>query len=305
MIKGVITESKSGRTVILAKRVVDCSGDADLAALCGAPFEKCALGPDEKTDMMFGTLIFGAADVDVETVMRNLRENPHMLDRLRHEFISDGFAKAQEDGYPIPPHGFQGTVIFNRVTKGEVTAINRVRVPVDGNDVQSLTAAEILSRQEALDTLALLRRYEPGFGEARLRHFATAMGVRETRRITGRYRLTFEDITGQRKCGDTVGAYPVCMDGPAVCKAAVTGAYFHIPFGIVVPEGPRNLLVAGRSVSATKDATHTTRGVDFCMATGQACGIASALSIRSGRDSAEVELETLQDELVRQGVRIR
>lgn len=303
-VKGVFTESKSGRQAILAKRVIDCTGDADIAAQCGAPFEKCSLGGDEKENMMYGTLIFGASNVNVPKVRENLKEHPEMLDRIRHEFISDGFSKARENHYPIPPHGFQNQIIFNRMTQGEVTAINRVRVPVDGNDVLSLTEAEILSRKEALDTLELLRRYEPGFEEACLRHFAAAVGIRETRRIVGDYQLTMEDITGERQFDDSVGVYPVCMDGPKICRAALTGAHFQIPYRIMLPQGIENLLVAGRSVSATKDATHTTRGVDFCMITGQAAGIASALSIQKKVPVRDISIDLLQKNLQQQGVQV-
>ena len=253
---------------------------------------------------MYGTLIFGASNVNVPKVRENLKEHPEMLDRIRHEFISDGFSKARENHYPIPPHGFQNQIIFNRMTQGEVTAINRVRVPVDGNDVLSLTEAEILSRKEALDTLELLRRYEPGFEEACLRHFAAAVGIRETRRIVGDYQLTMEDITGERQFDDSVGVYPVCMDGPKICRAALTGAHFQIPYRIMLPQGIENLLVAGRSVSATKDATHTTRGVDFCMITGQAAGIASALSIQKKVPVRDISIDLLQKNLQQQGVQV-
>jgi hypothetical protein len=302
-VRGVFVDCKSGRVVVLGKRIIDCTGDADFAALCGCPFEKCNLGPDESKDLMFGTTIFGISDVDTQRVMENLHAHPEMLDRVRHEFISDGFKKAIAEGYPVPPEGFADKVIFNRMTKGEVTAVNRVRVPVDGNDVFSITEAEIKSRKVVLATLELLKRYEPGFEDAKLRNFATAMGVRETRRIKGNYQLTQDDVDGECRFDDSVGVYPICYDGPAKCSVA-TDAYFHIPFGILVPQGVENVLVAGRCVSATKNATHTTRGVDFAFASGQAVGVASALSIQQNKTSRNVDIAKLQKELERQGVRM-
>jgi hypothetical protein len=302
-VKGVFIENKSGRQVVLAKRLVDCTGDADIAARAGCPFDQADLGPDERTNLMFGTLVFGASDVDTKKFMDNLKAHPETLDRRRHEFISYGFKKAIAEGYPVPPDGFADKVILNRLTEGDVTAINRVRVPVNGTDVQSLTEGEIHSRQFALDTLELLKKFEPGFEDARLRQFATAMGIRETRRIKGAYQLTLEDIDAERHFEDTVAVYPVCADG-AGRVAVATDAWFQIPFGIVVPSGPENILVAGRCVSATKEATVTSRGVDFAFATGQAAGAASALSIKQGRTSRNVDINALQRELVRQGVRI-
>jgi hypothetical protein len=301
--KGVFVDCKSGRVVVLGKRFVDCTGDADFAAQCGCPFEKCDLGPDETRDMMFGTTIFGVSDVDTKRVMENLEAHPEMLDRIRHEFISDGFKKAIADGYPVPPEGFADKVIFNRMTRSEVTAINRVRVPVDGNDVLSITEAEIKSRKVVLATLELLKRYEPGFEDAKLRHFSTAMGVRETRRIKGTYQLTQKDVDGEYRCEDSVGVYPICYDGPVKC-AVSTDAYFQIPFGILVPQGVENVLVGGRCVSATKDATHTTRGVDFAFVSGQAAGVASAVSLKENKTSHNATISILQKELERQGVRI-
>jgi hypothetical protein len=241
--------------------------------------------------------------VDTKKLMENLRAHPETLDRARHTFIDDGFNRARADNYPIPPDGFANMVIFNHVTNGEVTAINRVRVPVDGTDVQSITEAEIKSRKCCLDTLELLRRFEPGFENARLRHFSTAMGVRETRRIKGRYQITMADIDGEKRFDDSVAVYPVQADG-STRVAIASGAYFQIPFRSLVPDGVENLLVAGRCVSATKEATVTTRGVDFAYATGQAAGAASALSLKQGKNSKDVDIKALQAELRRQGVRI-
>ena len=84
----------------------------------------------------------------------------------------------------------------------------------------------------------------------------------------------------------------------------MTNAHFQIPYRIMIPQAVDNLLVAGRSGSATKDATHTTRGVDFCMITGQAAGIACALSIKDGLPVRNVPVSRLQEILQHQGVRI-
>jgi hypothetical protein len=177
---------------------------------------------------------------------------------------------------------------------------------LDGTDVLSLTASEIKLRREVLEVLCRLRKYgtEEGFAEAKLRNYAMAVGVRETRRIVGDYTITVDDVLGCARFEDTISVFPVYGDNEWTKEIPYTDAYFQIPFRIVVPQNVENLLVAGRCISGDRSAIPTTREMDFCMATGQAAGAACSLSIHQDVEVRKVNIGLLQRELQRQGLRI-
>jgi len=177
---------------------------------------------------------------------------------------------------------------------------------VDATDVLSLTAGEIRGRKTALKVIDRLNRYgeEDGFGHSKLRSYAMAIGIRESRRITASYVLSGADVLHKARFDDTIGIFPVYMDGMGVKVIPYTDDYYQVPFRILVPQGVENLLCAGRCISCTRDAVPSTRQMDFCMVTGQAAGAASALSLKQGVSSARVNISSLQEELQRQGLRV-
>ncbi len=300
---GVVTESKSGRCVILAKRVVDCTGDGDMAARAGAPFE---LGIAAERGLSPGTLKFFATDVDIEKVDVSMDRDPMGRHPLHHKLFYRVFARAAAAGEaPIPD-----TRPFFHYTPIPPSDINinlaASDFTLDGTDVRSLTSSEIRQRTAVRRLIDLFHRHgaEDGLDKARLDYFAMSVGVRETRRIRASYVLTDKDILGEARFEDTVGVFPVYMDGEGVKVIPFTDAYFQIPFRILVPQNTVNLLCAGRHISCNRPAVPATRQMDFCMTTGQAAGAASALSIRQGRDSADVDVHAVQIELERQGMRV-
>jgi hypothetical protein len=302
---GVISESKSGRLAILAKRVIDCTGDADIAYRAGV---ECVMA-EEKTGrleagkLQNGTLVYGLTDVDTAAVQADADSDPSQRHPVMHKKMYRGIMQARADGVPRPKYT-DGAFIYNRVTKNELPALNHCRFPVDGTDVLSLTEAEIESRKSIVEGIDILRKYYPGLQDAKLRNFAMAIGIRETRRIVGEYQISFSDVFDEKKFTDTVGVYPVCLDGPEGVLPALTESYFQVPYRIVVPRKIENLLVAGRCCSSRRRATSITRQVDFAMVTGQASGAASALSIKEDVFSRNVRIADLQKELERQKVRI-
>ena len=302
--KGVITESKSGRTVILAQRVIDCTGDADLVARAGAPVRK----GDEKTGKLSaGTLKFFATEVDLEKLESAMDADPDNRDPLIHKLYTGAFERAEAAGEP-PLEKSLGRMFYSPIPPNDIN-INLATYDreLDGTDVRSLTGSEIQQRKTALEVLRRFRQYgkEDGLGEAKLRNFAMTVGVRETRRIVGDYTLSAEDVYGQKRFDDTIGVFPVYMDGEDVKEIPYTDAYFQVPFRIMIPQGVENLLAAGRCISCSRDSVPTTRQMDFCMVTGQAAGAASALSIRQGVTARGVDIGLLQEELTRQGLRVR
>ncbi len=301
VVKGVITESKSGRMVILAKRVVDATGDADLVSRSGAP---CFLGDPVTGAMQGGTLKFFANNVDIARVEKLMDEDPESRHPLIHRLLYQPFKRAEAAGEE-PLKYSMNTIFYTCIEPDEIN-INLATYDreLNGTDVQSLTDSEIRLRRESLEVLRRLRLYGDGFEKARLRNFATQVGIRETRRILGGYTLTKKDIYERARFEDTIGVFPVYADGEGVKEIPFTDAYFQVPFRILCPQGVKNLLAAGRCISGERAAIPTTRQMDFCMVTGQAAGAASALSIREDKASAEVDIQALQKELMRQGLRV-
>jgi hypothetical protein len=174
----------------------------------------------------------------------------------------------------------------------------------DCTDVRDLTRAEIEGRRQALLAIEALRRYTPGFENARLRTFGSTLGTRDSRKIIGRYELTGEDVRGEARFDDSIGIFPEFLDGYGVLVIPTTGRYFQLPYGILVPQQVDDLLVAGRCVAGDKISHAATRNQMCCAVTGQAAGAAAAVSLRDGRTTAEVDVAKVQAELRRQGARL-
>jgi hypothetical protein len=314
-VRGVITESKSGRQAILAKRVIDASGDADIAHRAGAP---CRLTP--KDEMLGVTVMFSCAGVERERFLEYLQAHPSTYadwgqnweiettgkeDSLLTHYLSEPFARAREDG--LIPEGLTsvGGTFGTLSDAGEVTCLNVVYMfGYDCTDVWDLTRAEIEGRRQAMLAIEALRRYAPGFEKAKLRNFGMTLGTRDSRQIVGRYNLTGHDVRNQARFEDSIGIFPEFLDGYGVLILPTTGRYFQVPFGITVPHGVHNLLVAGRCVAGDQMSHAATRNMMCCTVTGQGAGVAAAVSIKAGVNSSVVDVERVQSALQKQGVRI-
>jgi hypothetical protein len=301
-IRGIIAESKSGRNAILAKRVIDCTGDADLAFHAEAPYEK----GDEAGRLMGGGMVFGASGVNTDRLMEFANQHPEMLSPYTLAGISEPFRRAAENGeWPYKSRGRSHVMWHTLTASGEATGLNMGSMfEVDGTDVWQLTRAEIEGREQAMRAIEVLRKYQPGFENCRLRTTAMSVGLRETRRITGDYLLSKDDIMNQARFDDSIGIFPVFYDGLGTIVLPDTGAYLQVPYRILLPQNVENLLVAGRCVSSQRDAIPTTRQMMCCSLTGQAAGTAAALSVRDSRSPREVGIDKLQKAIRDQGVRI-
>ncbi len=315
-IQGVITESKSGRQVVLAKRVIDCTGDADIAHLAGASYRKTP-----RDQMMGVTTVFSCSGVDKERFLQYTEEQPATYadwsrvwdqettgkeDALRSPYLDKEFVKARELGViPEDSGGIGGS--WSALTEaGEATNLNLAHMKnVDPTDVMDLTRAEMRGRQDAMFALTALKGVVPGFENAKLRNFGMTLGVRDSRKIIGQYNLTGEDVRNQARFADSIGIFPEFIDGYNILILPTSGRYFEVPYGCMVPLEVDNLLVAGRCVAGDKVSHAAMRNMMACTVTGQGAGVAAAISIRQQSTTATVDIELLQAELQRQGVRLR
>ena len=313
-IRGVITESKSGRQAILAERVIDASGDADIAYRAGAPCHKTPVG-----QMMGVTVTFSCSNVNQEAFLEYIAANPASYrdwragwqvkttgkeDALFSPYLEEPFVRARQDGLiPDSMRDIRGT--WGTITEwGEVRGFNVIFITdVDPTDVGDLTRAEIEGRRQAMVAIEALRRYVPGFKNARLRNFSTTLGVRDSRKIVGRYNLTGKDVLGQARFADSIGIFPEFVDGYGRLVLPTTGRYFQVPYGILVPKTVENLLVAGRCVAGDAVSHAAVRSQMCCTVTGQGAGVAAAVSLKDRVSPRRVDVARLQRALAKQGVR--
>lgn len=313
-IVGVITESKSGRLAIRAKRVIDCTGDADIAYLAGCSFRKTP-----KDEMLGVSTIFSCSNIDKERFLKYTEENPATYadwggfwtqgtsgkeDQLRTPYLDKEFRKAKELGI-IPKTSSIGGSWSSLTDAGEATNLNLVYMTnYDCTDITDLTKAEMEGRKETLHAIMALKHTVPGFEKAKLRNFGMTLGGRDSRKIIGRYNLTEDDVKNQARFSDSVGIFPEFIDGYNIIILPTTGRYFEVPYGCLVPLEVDNLLVAGRCVAGDKISHAAMRNMAACTVTGQGAGIAAAVSLKQGLTTSEVNIELVQEELIRQGVRI-
>jgi ribulose 1,5-bisphosphate synthetase/thiazole synthase len=316
-IAGIIVESKAGREAILAKVVIDATGDADVAIRCGAPANKT---PAEH--MQAASVMFHLAGVNKAEFMAEVKADPQTYrdwstgewtvetdgkeDDMFSPFLKKPFAKAIEEGI-IPKHlnTIAGTWGAMHDT-GELTYMNLVHLAgIDGTDPDSMTRGEIEGRRQAMLAIEALRRFMPGCKGVRLRNFGMTIGIRDTRKIDAVYNMTETDVRQQGRFEDTIGIYPEFIDGYGILIIPTTGRYMHVPYRAMLPKGVKGLLVAGRAIGGDMVAHAATRNMACCAVAGQGAGVAAAQAVKSNRDLDEVDIDAVQTELIRQGVRIQ
>jgi hypothetical protein len=316
VIKGVIVETKAGRQAILAQRVVDATGDADVAFRAGAPTIRLP-----KAEMMSVSVMFSMAGVNKTRFLEQVRADPQTYkdwggngewdmvtdgkeDDLFSPFLRKPFLKALEAGL-LPPNLATIAGTWGGISDtGDLTYLNLVHLNFDGTDPDELTEGEMLGRKQAMLAIEALKRFMPGCEDAKLRNFGMTLGVRDTRKIDAVYNLTEADVRDQGRFDDSIGIFPEFIDGYGVLILPTTGRYFQVPYGALVPKGVANLLVAGRSIGGDKLSHAAVRNMMCCTVAGQGAGVAAAVSLKSGRAPAEVAIAEVQAELRRQGARI-
>jgi len=313
---GVITESKAGREAIMARRVIDATGDADIAFRAGAPTRKTP-----KEDMMAASVMFSMTGVDKTKFIDHIKSDPQTYkdweggewtietsgkeDKMFSPFLRKPFDKAREAGL-IPENldtiaGTWGAIYDT----GDLTYLNLVHLAgCDGTDPDDLTKFEIEGRRQAMLAVEAMRRFNPGCEAARLRNFGMTLGVRDTRKIDAVYNMTSVDVREQGRFDDSVGIFPEFIDGYGILILPTTGRYFQVPYRTMLVKGVENLLVAGRATGGDRDSHAATRNMMCCTVTGQGAGVAAAVSVKHEQSFSDINIDDLQKELLRQGVRL-
>jgi hypothetical protein len=279
---GAVIGTKQGLLAIQARAVVDASGDADVAARAGAPFEDAgALGIAQSL-----TTTFKVINVDVVRARTFPKEELWAL-----------MERAATEGYDLPRK--EGSAHASPLAGVMVTNMTRV-AGVDATNPEALAKAEKEGRKQALEYMRFLRDKVPGYERAQLGALSTNIGVRETRRIRGKYWITREDVLAARKFPDAIAQCGAPIEehhegSDTRWEYLPDGATVDIPFRALLPLGVEGLVVAGRCLSASHEAHASIRSIGQCLAMGQAAGLAAALAPEG--EVHNVDIQTLRNRL--------
>ena len=283
---------RNGAFTVTPKMVIDCSGDGDISAKAGVPY---ALG-DASGNMMAVTISFHMVGVDWDAAFAD--PDPY-FETYAARGIAEGRLHPDLAKLYLMRGFHEGSVFCNSV---------HVR-GVDGTDPVAVGQATQEGRRRCYQLAQLLRRDVPGFEGAHMAMLSPTVGVRETRKLEGVYRVTGADLARATKFADGIVACDnpiddvMRSDGDMTHDAAIeAGNYYTIPFRALIPVKVTNLMFAGRILSADPVAFASVRGMPQCMAMGQATGVASALALRAGVPVQLVDTDVLVAELAGQGV---
>ncbi len=294
--------------------VIDATADALVAASAGVPTQQ----GDERGRVQPATLMFRLSHVDLAKLATYLREHPEEMrsslppnERTASALTAVAglyslWQRARADGLVDVPRELVS--FFISPYPDEVT-VNMTRVvDVDPLDPDELTRAEVESRLQAMELVEFFRRRVPGFENARMAASGTQIGIRESRRIVGRYTLTRDDVLQARQFDDAVArsAYPIDLHNPSgsgtTTQRLAPGESYQIPYRTLLPINREQLLVAGRCISTTHEALASTRLTPTVMTLGQAAGTAAALSCARRVRVGDIDTRELRKQLVADGI---
>ncbi len=297
-IRGVVIQSKDGRRAVAAKRVVDCTGDGDVAASAGCPFE-VGRPSDHKCQPV--TLMFTIGGVDWQRVNQfkaeHVRKHPGDGFKLNHVY-AEAIRNGDMEPFQTGNMGWWWTP-----SRPDWVGVNFTHViHIDTTKAADLTRATMEGRRQAYATIDVYRKVIPGMENCYMVSTPNTVGLRESRRIMGEVVLTEDDIKAQREFDDGIcyGSFFVDIhniDGPGMsptCWRPPRGFKYHIPYRSLVPLTIDNLLTAGRCVSCTHIALGSIRVMVPCIAMGEAAGIAAAQSLEHDVTPRALDVDKLR-----------
>ena len=279
---------------IEAKRIIDASGDADYCRWADIPFEKA--GDLEPAQSM--TTTFRMANVDLEQYKQSGGK------KMMMQKMQDAFDSGR---YPLPRK--EGSA--HEMCQPKCVSTVAVKVTdLDPLDLQDQTKAEMEGRRQAFVFEKFFRDEVPGYQDSKIIGLSHQIGVRETRRVYGEYRLTKEDCMAARKfddqvllCGAPIEDHRKSEDGKSEThwQYVPEGGVYGVPYRTLVPRQSDTVWVAGRCFSATHDAHASCRSMGQTMSMGQAAGFAAIISLEDDCNAKQVDIDRLQSTLLHNG----
>ncbi len=293
-VQALLVETKSGRVAVLGQAFIDCSGDGDLAAWAGAPFDK----GDGHGNMLYPSTMFRVNGVDPVRAGKAWETIPGLMLQAQAE----GRYKFPRKAPIVRPQksGIEWRVNLTQLANAQGNAM-------DGTIAQELSDAEVLGRRQIASVAGFLKEV-PGFEDSYIVDIAPQVGIRETRRVRGLYQLTERDVLDCASFDDTIGVngWPLELHlkgdvefrWPPIPQSR---GFNHLPYRMTVPQGLDNLWVAGRCASMSHEAQSAARVTGACFVMGQAAGLAADLALAGQCTAAAVSVPALQIRLERNG----
>ena len=295
-IAGIRMLEDGTETLYTAGRYIDATSDGDLAYLAGVPYTYGGEDIGERDREMGVSLVFSLSGVSWPTVFTRLNFQ-RLWGRLTGNPVNVGATARSAWGYEQEGYAYVPRDPMMRMRGFNIARQHSGQVLVNALLVFGVDPLDRLSRLDAVDRvrremtwlLPYVREHFAGFREAELVGLADRLYVRETRHFVGEYRLTIDDVLGNRDQWDkiAVGGYPADVQ-PSVAQpfGTVIGSpdRYAVPFRCLVPLYTENLLIVGRCASYTSLAASSARVVPLGMACGQAAGLAAALSLDASVD---------------------
>jgi hypothetical protein len=289
-VRALLVETKSGRQAVLGQAFIDCSGDGDLAAWAGAPFDK----GDGHGNMLYPSTMFRLNGIDPVRAGRAWEVIPGLM--LQAE--AQGRYRFPRKTPIVRP---QKSRIEWRVNLTQLA--NAEGNAMDGTSAQELSDAEVQGRQQIASVADFLKEV-PGFENSYIVDIAPQVGIRETRRVRGLYQLTERDVLDCASFDDTIGVngWPLELHlkgdvefrWPPIPESR---GFNHLPYRMTVPQSLDNLWVAGRCASMSHEAQSAARVTGACFVMGEAAGLAADQALAAGCSAADVNVSALQARL--------
>jgi hypothetical protein len=293
-VQALLVETKSGRYAVVGRTFIDASGDGDLAAWAGVPYE---LG-DGVGNMLYPSTMFRVNGIDPERAGKAWEVIP----RLMLQAEAEGRYQFPRKTPIVRPQksGIEWRVNLTQLANREGNAMN-------GVDARELSEAEVLGRRQIAQVAGFLREV-PGFERSYIVDIAPQVGIRETRRVRGLYQLSERDVLDCESFDDTIGVngWPLelHLKGDVEFrwpKIPESRGFNHLPYRMTVPQGLDNVWIAGRCASMSHEAQSAARVTGACFVMGQAAGSAADLALKEGCTAADVNVLTLQSRLEHNG----
>ena len=298
IVKGVITENKNGREAIMAKCIIDASGDGDIAARCGVEY---FVGRENDNKMQPATLMFKVGGVDTDrAVYLGSFESTWVTEKGELQELASKHIR-----YPA------GHVLtYHSTLPGVVTCNMTNSININGTKAEDLTKATIECRNQIDDIVKFLREYVPGYEKCFVISSASLIGIRETRHFKGLYTINENDISEAKQFDDWVVRDALFnfdvhnIEGNGLDKTGVQKNFkqkngYTIPYGCLVPQKIDNLLLAGRNISGTHMAHSNFRAMPICVGIGEAAGVAAAISTQKNIRVRDLAVKEIQSVLIK------
>ncbi|MCE1248976.1 MAG: FAD-dependent oxidoreductase [Firmicutes bacterium] len=307
-IKSVQCCSAHSRFEVKAPVFIDATGDGHVAFMAGNDFE---MGRDGYA--MPATLIFKVRNVNFKPILRYMwKHMDDFHDETRFDLLKSspalgvsGFFRLWKMANLSVP---RDRLLFYQTMHDDEVAINSTRVQdFNPHDPQSWKKALVNARMQMYEILDFIREWIPGFGFCRFTGEAPQLGIREVRRIIGRYMLSGEDVKLGRRFDDEIafGGFPVDIHLPQGngIETQHTGdeGFYGIPFRCLQPLKGSNLLVAGKCFSSKFEAHASARVQATVMAMGQAAGAAASVAVKKKTDPGELDVKDVREQILNLG----